>query len=519
MVVQDGGNGMSIQQKKITDSLCSARWGYPLVDFSKGEVRTCCRTRGERVTSEQIDKLGTDIFLNTDYQLDRRLEMLKGQRHSDCGSCWSMEDSGVLSARYPTEKTPYPWVKEEDSTRDFNGLSAHTVLKNLNTQEKITPEQVNRNSSILKSEDPYLLEINLSNACDLKCSYCSPYFSSKWEQELDLWALGAGTKNYSKAWEEDIKKDIRKEVDDRFMDLFWEWFDGKPVRTLCRVGIIGGEPLVNPKFPEFIDNLIAAFKKVPLQERNSSGYLDAKGVLYQDHKPLVWIVTNLNTPTKIMDRFINEHLPKLTEIFRVEIHASLESVGKRIEYTRDGLSWEKYKENLERLCALKLPNFNIAFQIALNSLSMTTLTEFLKYAKYLHDRYERPIMLKRNMVSHPEFHHPAVLPSYYAEYVLDALNFLKEVKDGMRHVEDEWSTWESYYDYILSLYKSIAEEQGQNLRWDMGSLDDVRMTFFRFFEEYDKKRGTNFFETFPEYAGFYNQCRELYLRSQKATNS
>ena len=33
--------------------------------------------------------------------------------------------------------------------------------------------------------------------------------------------------------------------------------------------------------------------------------------------------------------------------------------------------------------------------------------------------------------------------------------------------------------------------------------------FYRFFTEHDKRRGTNFEETFPEMKGFWNECRHF----------
>lgn len=498
----------------LKDSLCTARWGYPLVDFSKGEVRTCCRTSGERVTKEQIDKLGTDIFLNTDYQKERRKEMLEGVRHEACNTCWVMEDAGIHSARFPNTSIPRPWAKAIDRSSDFNELTANTELKNYTTGEKITPAQVTSESSILRSEHPYMLEINLSNACDLKCTYCSPYFSSKWEKDMELWSVGAGFTNFKEEDAAHIKNDIRKEVDDRFMDLFWEWFNGKPITTLGRVGIIGGEPLINTKLPEFLNKLIESYKNLPLEQRPSSGYIDSNGQYRLDHKPLVWFVTNLNTPKRIMDKFINVYLPQLCEYFHVEVHASLESIGKRIEYTRDGLSWELYKENAERLCALKIENFHFGFQIALNSLSMSTLTEFLKYAKHLHDKFERPIILKHNMVTFPEFHHPAILPVEFADYLEDALVFLESVKDKMRHVDDAWGTWPAYYEYIKTIHESLKNEMGKKQHWECGSLDNVKIRFFTFFNEIDKRSGSNFLEVFPEYSHFYNDCKKQYFRNK-----
>ena len=44
---------------------------------------------------------------------------------------------------------------------------------------------------------------------------------------------------------------------------------------------------------------------------------------------------------------------------------------------------------------------------------------------------------------------------------------------------------------------------------DLNDLITNRQDFYRFFNEHDKRRGTNFVETFPEMEDFYNQCKEL----------
>ena len=38
-----------------------------------------------------------------------------------------------------------------------------------------------------------------------------------------------------------------------------------------------------------------------------------------------------------------------------------------------------------------------------------------------------------------------------------------------------------------------------------------RYNFGKFFQEHDKRRGTNFCKTFPELADFYRQCLEIRL--------
>ncbi len=38
-----------------------------------------------------------------------------------------------------------------------------------------------------------------------------------------------------------------------------------------------------------------------------------------------------------------------------------------------------------------------------------------------------------------------------------------------------------------------------------------RLDFYLFFSEHDKRRGTNFVKTFPEYEDFFNFCKTIQL--------
>ncbi len=489
-----------------SNSFCPLRWSFPVVDFAKGEVRTCCRTSGERVTARQIDEIGTDIFLNTDFQKERRFEMLKGIRHESCSSCWKLEDMGMQSLRTSNRWLPDPWRKKTDES---------TVLWNHQTGEEVSPSDVTRHSPILRSEQPRMLEVNLSNSCDLKCSYCNPHFSSQWETETDLWALGQGVQNFSKEMDASFRYSNRKEVDDRFKELFWKWFNDGAVRTISQIGIIGGEPFLNPGLPEFLSRLCESYEKIPLSERPSRMNPGSDRKIIEDHKPLLWIVTNLNFSRKTMDRLTTEILPMLVKYFHVEIHASLESVGKRTEYVRFGMNWNTFQENAGRLCALKLKGFNFGFQATLNSLSITTLTDFLRYARNLGDEHGRPIILKQNVVSNPELHQPAILPVQFSYYLEDSMKYLENVTRKMSPEAEDFSSWVSYHGYVKSIFDSIRNQKGAGFQWNLGSLEDVRANFYEYFRKYDEKRGTDFLKTFPEYSGFYEDCRKLSLEKKR----
>ena len=44
---------------------------------------------------------------------------------------------------------------------------------------------------------------------------------------------------------------------------------------------------------------------------------------------------------------------------------------------------------------------------------------------------------------------------------------------------------------------------------DEKDVTEHRRNFYRFFSEHDKRRGTNFVETFPELEDFYGLCKSL----------
>jgi len=49
------------------------------------------------------------------------------------------------------------------------------------------------------------------------------------------------------------------------------------------------------------------------------------------------------------------------------------------------------------------------------------------------------------------------------------------------------------------------------VRENMGNTHNnllQRKNFVAFIEEYDKRRGTNFSDTFPEYASFFQECKK-----------
>ena len=445
----------------VNNSICHLRWGYPNISLTRSEIRTCCKTPFQTVTDKDIDEHNIDLFLNTPYQKDRRLEMLQGIRHSDCKSCWSIEDQGATSLR-------------GNSTDGFIGHANHVGLFNEFAEPTLeyVSKHVNINSKILESNEPFMLEVSIGNTCDMKCMYCNHVYSSQWATE----SLKNGSINI------ETYKSVQSKPNQKFLDMFWKWVDSKAKHSLNRIGIIGGEPLISPEFYEFIDKLLEV-------------YNDREGLT----KTRIWIVTNLNSTDTQYAKFL-EYIPKITKLFTLEVHVSMEAMGEQAEYIRNGLDWNRFENNVNKLFKSDA-DIEIAFLPSITALSIPRFTTFLKWVYDLSINNNKPVMLKQNIVTYPGWQTPFILPNGFATYLDSAIDFMAEVSYGMPEVSDKFGTWPSYTKFLVNLRSGIQNSQ---------PIDTVTMIqFARWFGDFDTKRNLNFVKTFPELEDFYKACKEI----------
>ena len=234
--------------------------------------------------------------------------MLRGIRHPSCEQCWMNEDQGVQSAR--EFRLPVGWVSTATNSEVDKNLGPDSILKNVETKEKIKISEIDENSSILLSHSPYMLEINLNNHCDMSCLYCGPHFSSTWlNKNTEIWAERVGRKNFDKNDHQRLRDQLTSNPSENFQKAFWPWFEKILATSISgfRLGIVGGEPIGNPMLPELIDRICETLDKIDLPKRPHSGY-QKSGNLIQNNKPLLWFVTNLNARPHHWKSFINQLL-------------------------------------------------------------------------------------------------------------------------------------------------------------------------------------------------------------------
>jgi sulfatase maturation enzyme AslB (radical SAM superfamily) len=405
-------------------AMCANKWTFLYVHFDAGIIRNCYNVPAKPVTIDELDKYGSDIFFNTPYEIDRRQEKLDNIKHSDCNNCWTCEDKGVRSQRKPE-----PFYEAHRSR--FNIPRGTTAL-------------------------PTFLELYFNNTCDLKCIYCNDLSSSQWATELKKY--NEPSLNYKDATNGKLK------------EVFYKWFEKEGCQNILNYNILGGEPLIQNEFYEFIEYLLKLFEKIP----NNHGI-----------KPELTLFTNGNTPAKYMDRWLSL-LDRLHQYVSVRIDFSNESVGARSEFIRSNLNWNTFESNVNKtIAATKGKDVRIRFACTHNALSIPRFIDFLKWVNDLQNKHDVEITFGTNGV---------VQPSYLSTWNLTE-DFKSSITEAIDWINQNVPQWQEYSEYLITVKEGLGKHTSSDLK-----------SILFFVERMKTRRGLDFFDTFPELRDWYEYC-------------
>ena len=150
-------NSAEQMKENLGPALCLAKWKQVSLHLPTGLNNSCYHPPLHKISIEDIGR-DPGALHNTGYKKQQRQKMLSGERPAECQYCWNMEDLGQLSDRHYRSGESWAAV-------DFEKIKNST-----GTEDDIIPSYV---------------EVNFNNACNLKCSYCSPQFSSSWADEAN----------------------------------------------------------------------------------------------------------------------------------------------------------------------------------------------------------------------------------------------------------------------------------------------------------------------------------------------
>lgn len=436
----------------ISPTFCLAKWYRTSVRFDHGVSYSCHHCKVEKIN---LEKLAGDpsAVTNTDAVMAHRQEMLDGARPKECEYCWQAEDKGEISDRI---------------------IKTHDIYTRLKERE---PDLIEKTVAST-SASPRILEICFDNTCNFKCSYCSPVCSSKFAEELVQ--FGPYPTKTTRTQPGDQRKILNRE-ENPYAEAFWKWWP-ELRNELLEIRITGGEPMLSKRLYDLFDTIM------------------------EDDNPNLGITLNTNfCPTPdLFDKFMIYIHRMAAKAHKIRVFVSMESVGARAEYSRFGMDYKMFIANIERFMAETTNDF--FFMLTNNALSITGLKAMLEYYVDLKRRYPNRVFLTSHLVRHPAYLDIRILPKELLRPFYDDLK--QFMVDNDRHFfHDAKIQVNRSIEYMMEQAEFVKRKERE------ASLPDLQEDFVKFVDEYDRRRGTNFLQTFPEFAGFYHEVKQRGLSS------
>ena len=427
------------------DTICRDLWAYPVIELVRPRIRTCCKRQGTVVTQDQLDTLGTDIFLNLPETQKERSSMLAGEQIAGCDVCWRLENQGLKSFR----------SNELDFQFHFNNDQGEPVhWTKFRPFERLFEEK----ETLLQSNMPNKIDLSLGTYCDLKCIYCNQDYSTQWEAEDKKYG------NYIDGVSSFSPKliSINNQTIDGYYEKFVEWFDSV-YEYLERIALMGGEPTFSPLFVPLIDHLIEKLK------------------IKSHPNCTVSIVTNLNWKKDTIDKILlmKSELPNV----KIVLEVSMESVGNRAEYIRNGVVWDRFLNNLNTVASID--GIELVLVPSINALCISSLLDYLKIIQTIEKKTGKNFRIIANRVVKPLWLGMSILNSEHAYYITNIIEWLDR-----NYIDNSMEPKQWLYSALKDIVKEI----------DTTTDTHVLGYFSKWIKEMDKRRNLNFEHTFPEFA-------------------
>ena len=427
----------------ITPSFCAAKWYNATIWLGSGMSTSCHHPPAHLV---DIDKVQTNpkLLHNTDQKKDDRRRMLAGERPAGCEYCWKIEDMGSDAVSDRVYKS-----------RIYPIESLHAAANTPHTHDV----------------DLKTLEIAFDRTCQFACSYCNPAFSSTWVRDIRqngpyMGLVSDGRNHFTHEHSSAQKYTINQS--NPYIDAFFKWWETDLHHTLQELRITGGEPLMSGHTWRLID-----------------WFKENKG----RSKTRLAINSNLGTDVDI-DRLLSS-----VDGLDIDLYTSNEAVGLQAEYIRDGLVWDDWANNVERL--LSSGQFRgIHVMCTINALCLDSLDQLLECILQWKTEYGREaISFTLNILRFPSFQSPLILPDAirmgYNQKLAAWLDANQTNEFLQEHEINHLQRLIDYLDIVKTPHSDAFDRPAL--------LNDFR----QFYTQYGVRRNKNFGAAFPALAEWY----------------
>lgn len=405
-----------------TATACQLKWGWSTIFLNDGTTASCHRVGRHNFSLDEFDS-----FHNTPEKIRQRNEMLAGrwpqpiagmEEDQGCRYCQKIEQEGGQSDRMFQMQIP--------------DLSPPEIFEDP-TAVVVTPTMV---------------EVFISNTCNLSCTYCDSKNSSKIENENIKY--GRFTPDGTII----VSDRVDKNLNQQYIKRFFEWLQTNS-NSLRRLNILGGEPLFQKEFEQILD----FFDQHPNPELELSVFTN--------------LMIDSDRFNNIVDRW--KKMIAQRKLKRFDVTVSLDCGGAEQEYARYGLKWETINQNMQRL--LKEKWIYLCVNSSLSPLTIRTFNVLIK--QILEWKSQRSLDHYFQSVFTPAYHNPAIYGTGFwkadFETAIDCMP------------RNNWQE-NNMYDYLVGIYKQINSAERK---------PDQILILNKHLDELDRRRGTDWRSLFP----------------------
>jgi organic radical activating enzyme len=287
----------------------------------QNRIASCCRAQAD--TLSDTDTL--DFYLEKWQQ--EKILLDQGVEIPGCEVCWQHENQGQLSYRL--------------TNPEFNSI-----------------------------------ELYLSNLCNQMCSYCSPKFSSTWQDNLEEHGMFV---NISSSAKQNLQIHQQSANIEHWVDQISNYLKGQPAGSVF-VKLMGGEPL--------------------MQQRN----LDKLLTLNLDSVNKLVVHTNLNPPTNKFLLWLLQNISADKLLFTI----SIDSSPGFNQWPRAKFDQFQFENNLAELKKYKV---STVISAVISVLSVFDLSNFVPWAQ------DQKIHITFSKLYHPDCLDPVLIPEEFRQKI------------------------------------------------------------------------------------------------------
>jgi organic radical activating enzyme len=427
----------------FSPSFCLAKWYNATIWLGSGMTTSCHHPLPHKI-DEQVIHFNHKALHNTPQKKIERKMMQNGEKPAGCEYCWKIEGMN----------------RDAISDRVYK-----TVLYN--------DEDLNYAYNLPADQDVDLqtLEIAFDRTCNFACSYCNPAFSSTWVNDLKkhgpYQSLVSDGRNHFTHLHDSSQLYNFGETNP-YVEAFFQWWESDLHRTLQELRLTGGEPLMSGDTWRLLD-------------------------WFQKHDTDMRFAMNSNLGAK--DELIDRMVAASHSIKHFHLYTSNEATGLQAEYIRDGLNWDNWATNVEKVLSQgNVEGFHMMCTI--NALCLDSLDVFLDILLQWKQEYGKDYpTFTLNILRFPSFQSPLVLPDdIRTKYNYRLKSWYDRNKDNefLHQMErNQVQRLIDYLDVVKTPHVGAAEQSV------------LQQDFKNFYSQYDQRRGKDFCLAFPDLAEWY----------------